>query len=206
LELKKISAESKIFLMKHTGIEQLAASVKKGCLAPEMLVLKEGAVVMFVKNNFERGYVNGTLGTVVAFDLAGMPVVKTLAGKKIVATPEKWSIDENDDVLASITQVPLRLAWAITVHKSQGMTLDAVEMDLSRSFEFGMGYVALSRVRTLNGIKLLGINNIALEVNPKVSQFDKDLEELSKKNVIEIAKMGIIKKKIFQSDFLERCE
>lgn len=206
LELKKIPEESKIFLMKHTGIEQLAASVKKGCLAPEMLVLKKGAVVMFVKNNFERGYVNGTLGKVIDFDLTGMPVVKTLAGKKIVATPEKWSIDENDDVLASITQVPLRLAWAITVHKSQGMTLDAVEMDLSRSFEFGMGYVALSRVRTLDGIKLLGINNIALEVNPKVSQFDKDLEELSKKNVIEIAKMGIIKKKIFQNDFLERCE
>jgi len=101
--------------------------------------------------------------------------------------------------------VPLRLAWAITVHKSQGMTLDAVEMDLSKSFEYGMGYVALSRVRTLAGIKLLGINNIALEVNPKVYEMDKLLEELSHKNVSELKKMGLLKKKSAQEKFASRC-
>lgn len=206
LELKKIKEESKTFEMTVKGNGFLAASVKKGCLAPEKLILKEGAIVMFVKNNFERGYVNGTLGKVTGFDLSGMPIVKTVSGRTIVATPEKWSIDDEESSLASITQIPLRLAWAITIHKSQGMTLDAVEMDLSKSFEYGMGYVALSRVRTLDGIKLLGINDIALEVNPKVYEFDKILEELSHGNAAEIAKMSILEKRSAQKDFLKKCD
>jgi ATP-dependent exoDNAse (exonuclease V) alpha subunit len=140
---------------------------------------------MFVKNNFERGYVNGTLGEVIGFETKGYPIVRTVSGKTIVATPEQWSIEENEESLASVTQIPLRLAWAITVHKSQGMTLDAVEMDLSKSFEYGMGYVALSRVRTLSGIKLLGINDRALQVNPKIYELDKLLAEASRNNVAE---------------------
>ena len=203
LELKKIPSESKKFVMTEGGNAHVVQAVKKGCLAPEVLILKKGAVVMFVKNNFDRGYVNGTLGTVIDFDVNDMPIVKTVSGKTIIATPEKWSIEEDEKSLASISQVPLRLAWAITVHKSQGMTLDAVEMDLSKSFEFGMGYVALSRVRTLDGIKLLGINKIALEVDPKVFEFDQILEELSKKSVVEFSKMGLQEKRKMQKDFLE---
>lgn len=205
LELKKINEEPKIFQMTTAGIEQLAAVVKKGCLAPETLTLKKGAVVMFVKNNFEKGYVNGTLGKIKDFDQSGMPIVKTFAGKDIVALAEKWSIEEDGEMLASVSQIPLRLAWAITVHKSQGMTLDAVEMDLGRSFEYGMGYVALSRVRTLDGIKLLGINDIALEVNPIVFELDKVLKELSNANSKATLKMKIAEKKSLQKKFLEKC-
>ncbi len=204
-ELKKIKEESKIFQMTSTGVDQIASAVRKGCLAPEVLVVKKGAVVMFVKNNFERGYVNGTLGTVVGYDDKEFPIVKILSGENISATPEKWSIDEEGVPLASITQVPLRLAWAITVHKSQGMTLDAVEMDLSKSFEYGMGYVALSRVRTLEGIKLLGINKMALKVNPSVYEFDKILEELSDSNVCELAKIGKSEKLEAQKEFIKSC-
>jgi hypothetical protein len=69
-----------------------------------------------------------------------------------------------------------------------------------------MGYVALSRVRTLDGIKLLGINDMALEVNPKVYEFDKILEELSHANAAEISKMSILKKRTSQKEFLEKCE
>jgi ATP-dependent DNA helicase PIF1 len=206
LELQKIAGDTEIFQMTVSGIEHLANAVKKGCLAPERLVLKRGAVVMFVKNNFERGYVNGTLGTVIDFDMKGVPIVRTTTGKRIVATPEKWSIEENDAPLATITQVPLRLAWAITVHKSQGMTLDAVEMDLSKSFEYGMGYVALSRVRTLAGINLLGINDIALAVNPKIFALDKELEKLSHANVLEFGKMGLAEKKAAQLTFADQFE
>lgn len=206
LELQKIAEEAEIFQMTTNGIEHLVNAVKKGCLAPEILALKKGAVVMFVKNNFERGYVNGTLGTVIDFDMKGMPIVRTTTGKKIVATPEKWSIEENDAPLATITQVPLRLAWAITVHKSQGMTLDAVEMDLSKSFEYGMGYVALSRVRTLAGIKLLGINDIALAVNPKIFALDKELEKLSRDNVTEFGKLGLAEKTAAQLAFADKFE
>jgi hypothetical protein len=130
--------------------------------------------------------------------------VRTISGKIIVAVPEKWSIDEDDVTLASVTQVPLRLAWAITVHKSQGMTLDAVEMDLSKSFEYGMGYVALSRVRRLDGIKLLGINETALEVNPEMCELDKELERLSDINSSEIDAMGFLEKRKKQKEFVEK--
>ncbi|OGI34307.1 MAG: hypothetical protein A2259_05115 [Candidatus Moranbacteria bacterium RIFOXYA2_FULL_43_15] len=203
-ELQKIEEEPREFHMTSTGIENLVNTIKKGCLAPEKLILKKGAVVMFVKNNFERGYVNGTLGKVTGFEESGLPIIQTLLGKTIIAIPEKWSIEENDVTLASVTQVPLRLAWAITVHKSQGMTLDAVEMDLSKSFEYGMGYVALSRVRRLDGIKLLGINEVALEVNPIVFDLDRELEKLSDINSSEVDEMGWLGKRKKQKEFVEK--
>ncbi len=202
-ELGKIEEEPKTFQMTSTGIANLVNTIKRGCLAPETLVLKKGAVVMFVKNNFEKGFVNGTLGSVVGFEKEGLPIVKTIKGKIITAVPEKWSIDEDGEILASVTQVPLRLAWAITVHKSQGMTLDAVEMDLSKSFEYGMGYVALSRVRSLDGIKLLGINKTALEVNPAVCDLDKELEKFSDFNSKKVISMGRLEKKKKQKEFVE---
>ena len=202
-ELGKIKEEPKIFKMTSTGVDNLVDTLKRGCLASETLVLKKGAVVMFVKNNFEKGFVNGTLGKVVDFGEGGLPIVKTLKGKTITAVPEKWSIEENDVPLASVTQVPLRLAWAITVHKSQGMTLDAVEMDLSKSFEHGMGYVALSRVRSLDGIKLLGINEMALEVNPAVCDLDKELETISDVNSEEVSSMDRLEKKKKQKKFVD---
>ena len=137
---------------------------------------------MFIKNNFDAGYVNGTLGEVVGFDEDGYPEIKTKNNNKIVAKPVSWNIEEDEIVVASIRQVPLRLAWAITVHKSQGMSLDAAEIDLSKSFERGMGYVALSRVRTLNSIRLMGINELALKVDELVVKKDKEFKILSKKN------------------------
>ena len=98
-------------------------------------------------------------------------------------------------------QLPLRLAWAITVHKSQGMSLDAAEIDLSKSFVPGMGYVALSRVRSLDGLKLLGINGQALRVDESMLEFDYELKRYSEdaQNYLEDTKD--VKKK--QKEFLE---
>ncbi len=178
-ELSRLPGKEKKYAMSSDGIPQIAEALKKGCLAPEKLTLKRGAEVMFVKNNFEEGYVNGTLGKVIGFDGFDFPIVETARGERLSAHPAKWSVEENGRVLAEIKQVPLRLAWAITIHKSQGMTLDAAEIDLSGAFEKGMGYVALSRVRGLEGIRLLGLNDTALEVNEEVLEFDRELRRQS---------------------------
>ncbi|MCR4279702.1 MAG: AAA family ATPase [Candidatus Zambryskibacteria bacterium] len=172
-ELDKIAINTREFHMESRGSDKLVAQLKKGCLSPEKLELKVGARVMFTKNNFEEGFVNGTLGKVVGFsEFTGNPEVRTESGKLIEVEPLEWAIEENNRVLASIKQIPLRLAWAITIHKSQGMSLDAAQMDLSQTFEYGQGYVALSRVRTLSGLKLSGINQRALEVHPDIQAVD----------------------------------
>jgi len=160
---------------------------------------------MFVKNNFEKGYVNGTLGKVVAFEkdeFGILPVVETVSGKRITATKEIWELDEDGGVVADIKQIPLRLAWAITVHKSQGMSLDAAEIDLSRSFEPGMGYVALSRVRTLSGLRLTGLNEMALKVNPDILVFDRELERLSDEMVWKLREIPTDERVYLQKKFL----
>lgn len=179
-ELSRIPKKEFSYHMTERGPKDLIKFLKKSCLAPEELKLKIGAMVMFVKNNFDAGYVNGTLGQVVDFDEEDRPVIKTKSGKKIIAVPTSWNVEEGNEVIASISQIPLRLAWAITVHKSQGMSLDAAEIDLSKSFERGMGYVALSRVRTLDGIRLMGVNELALKVNEGIMAKDKEFRDLSK--------------------------
>ena len=108
-------------------------------------------------------------------------------------------------VKAELSQIPLRLAWAITVHKSQGMTLDVVEIDLSKAFERGMGYVALSRVKSLDGIKLMGFNETALEVNPKAIDLEKDFLQQSEETQQYLAELGTSKKKKLQKTFIKSC-
>jgi hypothetical protein len=208
-ELARLEGEERRFVMEESGHEVLADILKKSTLALPELILKEGALVMFVKNNFEKGYVNGTLGTVVAFekDEFGkendcLPVVETISGKRITATKEIWELEEDGESVAEIKQIPLRLAWAITVHKSQGMSLDAAEIDLSRSFEPGMGYVALSRVRTLAGLRLTGLNETALKVNPEILIFDRELERLSDEMVWKLREIPAEERVYLQKKFL----
>lgn len=202
MELDKIKQKSKTYKMSHKGDNRMVEMLKNGCLAPEELVLKKGAVVMFVKNNFDKGYVNGTIGKVIDFDSADCPVIRTIKGQEIVAMPTSWTIEENEVVKAEICQVPLRLAWAITVHKSQGMSLDVAEIDLSKAFAFGMGYVALSRVRTLDGIRLMGLNEISLQVNKDVIDLDRRLRDLSTSLADELCRMNWLEKRKRQKQFL----
>lgn len=178
--LSKIEADFKEYEMVSSGKESLVFALKKGCLSPETLRLKKGAVVMCTKNNTKERFVNGTLGIVEDFDsYTNYPIVKTRNGKMIKIEPMDWSVEENGKIKAKITQVPLRLAWAITVHKSQGMSMDAAMMDLSDVFEYGQGYVALSRVRRLSGLYLVGINNHALRVHPRILEKDADFRTSS---------------------------
>lgn len=190
-ELEKITGEPMVYDMKWVGNKNVVDLLKRGCLAPEKLSLKKGAKVMFVKNNFDAGYVNGTLGEVAYFDVDdGLPVVSTYDGKTIKAGLVTWTIEEDDKVKAQVDQIPLRLAWAITVHKSQGMNLDSAEIDLSKCFEEGMGYVALSRLRSLNGLKLNGINGMAFAVSSEAVELDKKLKMMSQAAVEELRKVS----------------
>ncbi len=119
-----------------------------------------------------------------------MPVVRLNSGREVIAEPEEWIIeDETGEVLASYQQVPLCLAWAITIHKSQGMTLDAAEIDLSRTFELGQGYVALSRLKSLAGLKLLGMNEMSLQLDPLARGADKRFLVLSEEAAAKQAKL-----------------
>lgn len=206
-ELNKLDSEPKTFKMISSGPSNLVDVLKSGCLAPEELILKKSAVVMFLKNNFSvlgKEYANGTLGKVIDFDSDGLPIVKTVKGKEIKAEPASWKIEENGVTKAEINQIPLRLAWAITVHKSQGMSLDLAEIDLSKAFTYGMGYVALSRVRTLDGIRLIGLNELALQINKDVIDLDKQLYDMSEASVKELNQLGWWQKRNKQKEFINK--
>ncbi len=204
IELNKIEAEEFAYQMTSKGPKELVASLKRNCLSPETLLLKQGAQVMFIKNNFEMGYVNGTQGRVIGFNDEQMPIVETFSGRKITAKMAGWTIDdENDKIKAQINQIPLRLAWAITIHKSQGMNLDTAEIDLSKCFVEGMGYVAISRLRTLAGLKLVGANDLAFYVNEKAVEMDKEFREMSDEAMGDLRKMPTEEIKKEQKRFLQ---
>lgn len=173
-EIEKLSGKKHVFSMTKKGKASLVEGLVRGCLSPETLFLKLNARVMCTKNNVQRGFVNGTLGTVVGFgEFNGYPIIKTEDESEILVEPMSWQVEDEGKVKAEITQVPLRLAWAITVHKSQGMSLDSATIDLSKAFTYGQGYVALSRVRTLSGITLVGMNQSALLVHPDILEKDR---------------------------------
>lgn len=167
------------FEMQTRGAKAKREQLAKGILAPEQLHLKINARVMFVVNNFKQKFFNGSQGRVVDF-VEGMPIVELATnGRRIKVEPHSWSLNEDGKTKAEATQLPLRLAWAITIHKSQGMSLDAAELDLSKTFTPGMGYVALSRVRTLDGLYIKGVNAAALQLHPDIYNLDKTLRSVS---------------------------
>lgn len=177
--LAVLDGQSKVFTMATKGAATKVEQLVRGLLAPETLTLKVGAEVMFVANNFAEGFVNGSRGTVIGFQ-DDLPLVALLSnGQTIRVNQHTWTLMEDDKKKAEVAQLPLRLAWAITIHKSQGMSLDAAEIDLGKTFTPGMGYVALSRVRSLKGIYLTGLNNMAMQLHPDIFAFDSELQAAS---------------------------
>lgn len=177
--LNKIESDSKTFVMETFGVQAKVEQLTKSVLAPEVLELKVGAEVMFVANNFSEGFVNGSRGRVIGYK-DDLPLIELQSNGRIVqVSKHSWALEEDGKEKARVTQLPLRLAWAITIHKSQGMSLDSAEIDLSRAFTPGMGYVALSRVRSLEGVYLKGINNTALQMHPDIFEFDELIRRAS---------------------------
>ncbi len=201
--LRDLAGISKLYQARTKGNPKLLEGLKKSVRAEAQLELKKGAKVMFVKNNYEAGYINGTLGEVIDYSEEKLPIVKLTDGNQMTVVQEEWAIeDDKGNALASFSQLPLRLAWAITVHKSQGMTLEAAEIDLSKSFEKGQGYVALSRLKSLKGLKLVGFNRTALEVDNLAFRADKRFQELSAEAEGQFQQLDLEKKAVA---FIKHC-
>ena len=204
--LQILPGDPAAFQMEASGPALLVATLKRHCLSPEMLVLKKGAAVMCTKNHPQGMFVNGTVGVIRNFDReTGYPIVETTRGRRITVKPMEWVIEEQGRTRARVAQIPLRLAWAMTVHKSQGMSMDAAVVDLSDAFEYGQGYVALSRVRRLSGLYLLGANERAFMVNEEVLAKDKIFRLLSQKAREKLAGMPREDLKMKHRTFLWRC-
>ena len=132
--------------------------------ADNVLILKEGAQVMFIRNDSEGEYYNGKIGKVLSIKSNGTVEVEPAdGGLPIWVSPVEWeniqyTLNEDGEIVPSVVgkfrQLPLRVAWAITIHKSQGLTFDRVIIDAGAAFAFGQVYVALSRCRSLEGISL----------------------------------------------------
>lgn len=181
--LDALPGDELFYTQATTGAQNYVETLQRSVLAPEVLRLKKGAFVMAVKNSPDRKYANGSLGRIIDFDpVTEYPVVEFLNGRVVTMAPDAWELRDGDKKRAGITQIPLRLAWAVTVHKSQGMTLDATRIDLSKAFVEGMGYVALSRVKSLSNLYLAGINRMALQASEEARQIDAALKTRGEKD------------------------
>ena len=175
-KLAELAGDEVSYQRHTTGSDNYVENLQRSVLAPEVLTLKLGALVMAVKNDTSKRYVNGSIGMVVDFEPAtDYPVVEFRNGKTVTMQPDMWELRDGTRKRASISQIPLRLAWAITVHKSQGMTLDSARIDLRKAFVPGMGYVALSRVRDIDNLYLTGINRMALQMSDEAYAIDEQL-------------------------------
>lgn len=146
----------------------------ENCPMEKMLCLKEGANVMCTVNlDLESGICNGSVGIIVGFATGvgiPMPIVHFSNGVKRQINIKYWQSE--DFPILALGQIPLKLAWAMTIHKSQGATLSMGEIDIGNSiFECGQTYVALSRIQSLEGLYLCGLNPSKIRTNPKVREF-----------------------------------
>lgn len=187
-KLEAIDEEVVEYPAYDTGEEEFLAQLRNGMKAPTLLRLKIGAQVMLLKNvSVEEGLVNGARGVVTGFSdpvktnfgMIRQPIVDfsvRLGGRETMLTGvmvelSAWDQKRGDKVLARREQIPLMLAWAISIHKSQGMTIPYLSVSFQGMFEFGQAYVALSRATDLNGLFLTNFNAASIKANEKVKRF-----------------------------------
>ena len=172
-QLEKLSGDQKVFVAEDSD-KMMTKTLDQQLPVPSRLALKVGAQVMLLKNiNVSSGLVNGARGVVAKF-VDGNPVVQFRTGAQYQAKMETWSIKTTSGGLIQRKQIPFKLAWAFSIHKSQGLTLDCVEMSLSRVFDAGQAYVALSRAQSLECLRVLDFNARQVWANPLVLEFYKN--------------------------------
>lgn len=183
-ELKKIPREEITHTAEYFGAPEKIEFLRKNCIAAEFLKLKVGAQVMMIKNTYQKeGIINGSLGIIRSFSpKKNYPLVEFSNGKILTISPEEWQVEKFDEekksviTEAAMSQVPLILAWAMTIHKSQGLTLDKISCDLNDIFSPGQAYVALSRARALSGVFIESINFNRISAHADAVRFYKALE------------------------------
>ena len=179
-ELRKLTTPLRRYFATDEGGDSWKQFFDKNCPAPNTLDLKVGAQVILLKNlDVAQGLVNGSVGIVESMTTE-VVMVKFINGIHAIEV-QSWEIKQNElDIntglmkkvlVAKRKQIPLRLAWAITIHKSQGSTLDRAEVDVSEAFANGQVYVALSRVRNLASLRLNNFQSSKITVNKKCVDF-----------------------------------
>ncbi len=179
LELQKIASKEFSYEAKYYGNESKIEFLKKNSIVAQLLKVKVGAQVMMTKNTYQKdGIINGSLGIVRDFSPKKLyPIVEFFNGKILTISPQDWVVEKYDAekklvmIEAGVTQIPLILAWAMTIHKSQGLTLDKISCDLSEAFSPGQIYVALSRARSLEGVFIESINFNKITSNQSAVEF-----------------------------------
>ena len=151
---------------------------RKNNVAPEQLDLAIGVQVMLTFNiDIQEGLANGSRGVVTDF-IDDFPKVTFLNGVSRVIDYNVWEVEENGQKIIHVVQIPLRVAYAITIHRVQGSTLDYATIDLENIFEYGQSYVALSRVTSLDGLSVIGINYDKINAHPEAVKYYKQLENV----------------------------
>lgn len=180
-QLNELKGEAKVYTAQDSD-ESMTPTLNQQLTVPGKLILKIGAQVMLLKNiNVSNGLVNGARGVVLKF-VESVPVVQFKSGFQYHAKTEKWSIKTNIGTIVHRKQIPLKLAWAFSIHKSQGLTLDCVEMCLARVFDAGQSYVALSRAQSLQSLRVLDFNSQQVWAHSDVlvfyKKFRRNLQEM----------------------------
>ncbi|MDR0423028.1 MAG: AAA family ATPase [Rickettsiales bacterium] len=183
--LRKLDTESKTYVASFEGKKEYIEFLNKNCIARGELTLKIDSQVMMLKNTHAKeGVINGSIGIVVGFNKHNVPIVKFSNGVMLNIAPEIWEISRYDEangkttVEASMEQIPLILAWAITIHKSQGMSLDKIQCALKDAFTEGQIYVAISRVKSIDGLYIENFDINKIRANKKVIEFYKKITTL----------------------------
>jgi ATP-dependent DNA helicase PIF1 len=157
-------------------VDMLEEKMKKVCNAPFVLELCVGAQVMLLFNmDIESKLVNGSRGVIIGFE-NNNPRVRFLSGMVRTITRKTYEVEENGKITVTAYQIPLKLAYATTIHKSQGCTIDYAEIDMKGIFEYGQGYTALSRVKSLAGLSIKNFNPKVIKTHPRVIEFYKNIE------------------------------